>query len=551
MVQRVAVVGAGPSGLTSIKACLDEGLDPTCFESSNDIGGLWRFKEQPEPGRANIYHSVVLNSSKEMMSFSDFPSPADFPNNMHHSEVLLYLRLYTQAFKLLPHIHFQKTVVSVRQRPDFPVTGQWEIETEEKPGQRETHVFDAVIVGSGHFTNPHLPLHDFPGIERFDGKYFHSWEYRNADSLQGKRVVVIGIGNSGGDIAVDISRVAEKVYLSSRSGAWLVGRVAEGGLPCDLVGTSRFDLALAGLLPTWSAKAFETKLNRAFNHSLYGLQPQHRFFAQIPLVNDELPGRIISGRVQMRPNVKEFCDSRVVFVDGSIIDKVDVVVFATGYHYSFPFLPRDLQAKSGHRLRLYRHVFPPGMSRPTLAVVGFIHALGAINPLAEMQARWVTRVFKDLIALPTQDAMLQSIEKDTATMHQSFAISERNPLQVVYLPYMDSLAEQIGVRPNILWLLLKDVRLGLQVLLGPCTPYQFRLSGPGQWVGARETILTQWERVAQPFKTRVSPVPEPSPDHNMRLMMALSGVAALFCFCLHAKSFFCSVPPPLLAWRAL
>ncbi|CAL8394455.1 unnamed protein product [Boreogadus saida] len=488
-------------------ACLDEGLDPTCFESSNDIGGLWRFKEQPEPGRANIYHSVVLNSSKEMMSFSDFPSPADFPNNMHHSEVLLYLRLYTQAFKLLPHIHFQKTVVSVRQRPDFSVTGQWEIETEEKPGQRETHVFDAVIVGSGHFTKPHLPLHDFPGIERFDGKYFHSWEYRNADSLQGKRVVVIGIGNSGGDIAVDISRVAEK--------------------------------------------AFETKLNRTFNHSLYGLQPQHGFFAQIPLVNDELPGRIISGRVQMRPNVKEFCDSSVVFVDGSIIDKVDVVVFATGYHYSFPFLPRDLQAKSGHRLRLYRHVFPPGMSRPTLAVVGFIHALGAINPLAEMQARWATCVFKDLIALPTQDAMLQSIEKDTATMHQSFAVSERNPLQVAYLPYMDSLAEQIGVRPNILWLLLKDVRLGLQVLLGPCTPYQFRLSGPGQWVGACETILTQWERVAQPFKTRVSPVPEPSPDHKMRLMMALSGVAALFCFCLHAKSSFCSVPPPLLTWRAL
>ena len=116
---------------------------------------------------------------------------------------------------------------------------------------------------------------------------------------------------------------------------------------------------------------------------------------------------------------------------------------------------------------------------------------------------------------------------------------------------MDSLAEQIGVRPNILWLLLKDVRLGLQVLLGPCTPYQFRLTGPGQWAGARETILTQWERVVQPFKTRVSPVPKPSPDHKLRLMMAVSGVAALLCFCLHTKSSFYSVLPPLLAWRPL
>ncbi|KAJ3599792.1 hypothetical protein NHX12_033747 [Muraenolepis orangiensis] len=416
MVQRVAVVGAGPSGLTSLKACLDEGLHPTCFESSRDIGGLWRFKEEPEPGRANIYRSVIINSSKEMMSFSDFPSPADFPNNMHHSEVLLYLRLYAQAFQLLPHILFQRTVVSVRQRPDFPVTGQWEIETEGELGQRETHVFDAVIVSTGHFTQPHLPLHDFPGIEGFDGKYFHSWEYRSADGLQGKRVVVIGIGNSGGDIAVDISRVAEKVYLSSRSGAWLVSRVGEGGLPGDL--NSRLDLALGALLSPWSTRALESKLNRAFNHSLYCLQPRHGFFERIPLVNDELPSRILSGRVQMRPNVQEFIGSSVVFEDGSVLDKVDVVVFATGYNYSFPFLPPDLQAKSGHRLRLYRHIFPPGLSPPTLAVVGFISALGAINPLAEMQARWATRVFKGLTALPTQELMLQDIEKDTAAMNQ-------------------------------------------------------------------------------------------------------------------------------------
>ena len=125
----------------------------------------------------------------------------------------------------------------------------------------------------------------------------------------------------------------------------------------------------------------------------------------------------------------------------------------------------------------------------------------------------------------------------------SFAVSERNPLQVAYVPYMDSLAEQIGVRPNILWLLLKDVRLGLQVLLGPCTPYQFRLSGPGRWAGAREAILTQWERVFQPFKTRVSPVPEPSRGHALRLLMAVSGVAALLGFC--------AVLPRLLTRRPL
>ena len=129
----------------------------------------------------------------------------------------------------------------------------------------------------------------------------------------------------------------------------------------------------------------------------------------------------------------------------------------------------------------------------------------------------------------------------------SFNCSKRSPLQVGYIAYMDSLAALIGARPNILWLLLKDIRLGLQVFLGPCTPYQFRLSGPGQWAGARKTILTQWERVTQPFRTRVVPVPEaePSHGHKLRLMLAVSGGAAALigCFCLHML-------PPLPVWGA-
>ncbi|KAG7515065.1 hypothetical protein JOB18_049222 [Solea senegalensis] len=540
MVQRVAVIGAGPSGLTSVKVCLDEGLEPTCFESSHDIGGLWRFKEKPEPGRANIYESVVINTSKEMMSFSDFPPPAELPNHMHHSEVLLYLRLYVKAFKLQRHIHFQTTVLHVRQTPDYAVTGQWEVETQTGENQRETHIFDAVMVCTGHFTQPHTPLKDFPGMESFEGKCFHSWDYRSAEGMQGKRVVVIGIGNSGGDIAVDISRVAEKVYLSTRSGAWVVSRVGQGGFPCDLFGTSRMDLMISKLFPSWMNRMLEKKLNEAFDHTLYGLKPKHGFFAQIPLVNDDLPARIISGRVQIKPNVKELSGSTVVFVDGSVINKVDVVVFATGYNYGFPFLPPALQDKCGYRLHLYKHVFPPSLTHPTLAVVGFIHALGAINPLAEMQARWATRVFKGLLTLPTEETMMKEIQKDTAAMHQSFRCSERNPLQVVYIPYMDSLAEQVGVKPNILWLFLRDPRLALQVLLGPCTPYQYRLTGPGWWIGARQAILTQWDRVVQPFRSRVVPQPDQTiACSRLKMIGILSGVALLCCVC-YKKT------PPLL-----
>ncbi|XP_042336987.1 flavin-containing monooxygenase 5-like isoform X2 [Plectropomus leopardus] len=549
MVQKVAVIGAGVSGLTSIKACLDEGLEPTCFESSHDIGGLWRFKEKPEPGRANIYQAVVINSSKETMSFSDFPPPAEFPNNMHHSQVLLYIRLYAQAFHLLKHIHFETSVVSVRQTSDFVATGRWEVETKRTDGQRETHVFDAVMVCTGHYTQPHLPLSDFPGIDSFEGKYFHSWDYRNAEGLQGKRVVVIGIGNCGGDIAVDASRVAEQVYLSTRRGAWVVGRVGLGGIPVDLIGNSRMDVMIKKVFPLWISRMVEKQLDKTLDHRLYGLKPKHGFFGQIPVVNDDLPGRIISGRVQVKPNVKEFCGSSVIFVDGSIIDKVDVVVFATGYNYSFPFLPPALQAKSSYRLRLYKHVFSPALAQPTLAVVGFIHALGAVSPLAEMQARWATRVFKGLSTLPSEETMMKEIEKDSVAMHQKFVCSERNPLQVEYIPYLDSLAEQVGARPNVLWLFLKDPKLALQVLLGPFTPYQYRLTGPNQWAGARQAILTQWERVFQPFRTRVVPEPETRRSSGRSVIVVLSGVALLGCLCYNKQSL-CSFFTPLAYFRS-
>lgn len=118
-----------------------------------------------------------------------------------------------------------------------------------------------------------------------------------------------------------------------------------------------------------------------------------RFFKQIPLVNDDLPSRIISGRVVVKPNVREFRGSSVVFEDGLVVEDVDVVVFATGYNYDFPFLPSSLKAKAGFRLSLYKEIFPPSLERSTLAVIGFIHGLGSIIPLAEMQARWATRVF--------------------------------------------------------------------------------------------------------------------------------------------------------------
>ncbi|KAM6963225.1 flavin-containing monooxygenase 5-like [Aplochiton taeniatus] len=527
--QRVAVVGGGSSGLACIKTCLDEGLEPVCFESSDDIGGLWNFKESPEEGRSSIYRSLVVNTSKEMMCFSNFPMPAHYPNYMNNAQLLHYLRLYAQHFDLLRYIHFQTTVKSVRQRPDFSASGQWEVVTQNRERQEEKHVLDGVLVCSGHYTHPVSPLGEFTGHETFTGRCYHSWEYKDADAFRGKRVLVVGIGNSGGDIAVEISRSAEKTFLSTRKGAWVIGRMSSRGLPLDMMAITRVNSVLPLLLPkalvNWVA---ERAVNQKYDHTLYGLKPNHRLLDRRPLINDDLPGRILQGALVMKPNLQEFRGSALVFEDGTVEENISAVVFCTGYNGTFSFLPPSLSQGPRGEVILFKRVFPPSLELPTLAIMGLFQTKGPIMPIVEMQARWATRVIKGLNRLPSKEAMLTSIETERTKYLKSYSCPRQAATQVDYIPYLDFMAEQIGVRPSIRELLLTDPRLGLKILLGPCTPYQYRLTGPGKWVGARQAILSQWDRVAEPFRTRVVPEPESRPQIFFSpWLLTLSGIGVL------------------------
>ncbi|KAF5909731.1 dimethylaniline monooxygenase [N-oxide-forming] 5-like, partial [Clarias magur] len=416
MARRVAVIGGGSSGLTCIKCCLDEGLEPVCFESSNDIGGLWRFKENPESDRASIYQSLIINTSKEMMCFSDFPIPAHFPNYMHNSYIMEYFRMYADHFQLWSCIRLQTRVLTISQRPDFAQSGQWDIETEDKDGKREKHVFDAVLVCTGHHCHPNLPLKDFPGLNTFKGKYFHSRDYKTSDEWRNKRVVVIGIGNSGGDIAVELSRVTKQVFLSTRRGSWILNRVGINGIPGDMTLNRVFRMAQYILPFRFFCAIGEKTINQRFDHAMYGLQPKHRLFSQHPTVNDELPNRLISGTIKVKSNVSEFRGNSIVFEDGTVEDDIDLVVFATGYTFSFPFLQSHVLSVTDNKSRLYKYVFPPGLEKSTLAIIGLIQPLGAIMPISEMQARWATRVFKGVSKLPSKCSMLKDIKMNEDIM---------------------------------------------------------------------------------------------------------------------------------------
>ncbi|XP_019601297.2 flavin-containing monooxygenase 2 [Rhinolophus sinicus] len=524
MAKKVAVIGAGVSGLISLKCCVDEGLEPTCFERTKDIGGLWRFMENVEDGRASIYQSVITNTSKEMSCFSDFPMPEDFPNFLHNSKLLEYFRIFAQKFDLLKYIQFQTTVLSVKQRSDFSSSGQWEVVTETK-GEEQRAVFDAVMVCSGHHIAPHIPLESFPGIEKFKGQYFHSRQYKRPEGFEGKHILVIGLGNSASDIAVELSKKAAQVFISTRNGSWVISRVSECGYPWDVVFHTRFRSMLQNVLPRTLQKwMMERKMNQWFNHENYALEPHNRYLMKEPVVNDDLPSRILCGAIKVKSRVTELTETAAIFEDGTVEEDIDAIVFATGYTCSFPFLEDSLVKVEDNAVSLYKYVFPPQLEKPTLACIGLIQPLGSIFPTVELQARWVTRVFKGVCSLPSEKTMMADISKRNKKRIDLFGESMSQMLQTNYIEYLDELAVEIGAKPDLLSLVLKDPKLAMKLYFGPCNSYQYRLVGPGQWEGAMNAILTQKQRMLKPLKTRTV---EPSRHFPVSFLLKILGLLAV------------------------
>uniref|UniRef100_A0A8C6QW73 Dimethylaniline monooxygenase [N-oxide-forming] n=2 Tax=Nannospalax galili TaxID=1026970 RepID=A0A8C6QW73_NANGA len=528
MAKRVAVVGAGVSGLASIKCCLEEGLEPTCFERSDDLGGLWRFTEHVEEGRASLYKSVVSNSSKEMSCYSDFPFPEDYPNFVPNSLFLEYLKLYAKRFDLLKCIQFKTKVCSVTKRPDFASSGQWEVVTLHE-GKQNSAIFDAVMVCTGFLTNPHLPLDSFPGINKFKGQYFHSRQYKHPDIFKDKQVLVVGMGNSGTDIAVEASHLAKKVFLSTTGGAWVISRVFDSGYPWDMVFMTRFQNMFRNFLPTpivsW---LIAKKMNSWFNHENYGVIPEDRTQLREPVLNDELPGRIITGKVLIKPSIKEVKENSVVFNNTPKEEPIDIIVFATGYTFAFPFLDDSVVKVEDGQASLYKYIFPAHLPKPTLAVIGLIKPLGSMIPTGETQARWVVQVLKGATPLPSSSVMMAEVNERRKNKHSGFGLCYCKALQSDYVTYIDDLLTSINAKPDLWSMLLTDPRLALSIFFGPCSPYQFRLTGPGKWEGARKAILAQWDRTLKVTKTRVIQESPSLVESLLKLFSFLALLVAVF-----------------------
>ncbi|NXY51622.1 FMO4 monooxygenase, partial [Ceuthmochares aereus] len=291
------------------------------------------------------------------------------------------------------------------------------------------------------------------------------------------------------------------VFLSTRSNTWVISRVSDHGFPCDMVNTTRFNHFLDWLLPSALTNRIRfRKFNSWFNHANYGLASTKSSKFKI-IVNEELPFCLLSGTVILKPKVKEFTENSALFEDGTAEENIDVVLFATGYNFSFPFLDESVRSLIDDNRSLYKCIFLPQLEKQTLAIIGLVQLTGSVMVGSEMQARWVTGIFAGWNKLPATSKMMADVLKKKPPVSRN--PSERENLKMSFMSYMDEIASCAGVKPSVLKLLLTDPRLALAIFFGPCTPYQYRLVGRGKWSGAREAILTQWQRTLKPLRTRV------------------------------------------------
>ena len=223
--RRACIIGAGSSGITAAQVLDARGIPFDCFEMGSGVGGNWRYGN--DNGVSSAYRSLHINTSRHAMEYAAYPMPETLPDYPSHWQIADYFDDYVDHFGLRDQITFRTEVVKVA-----PAEGGGYDVTVRPLGRRAPRARGPALrprlVANGHHWDPRWPEPSFPGSDTFPGQQVHAHYYRTPDLLEGKRVVVLGIGNSATDIAVESSRVARETYLAMRRGAYIVPKFMFG-----------------------------------------------------------------------------------------------------------------------------------------------------------------------------------------------------------------------------------------------------------------------------------------------------------------------------------
>ena len=430
-VGKVAVIGAGSSGIASCQVLNARGIAFDCFEVGTEVGGNWRYLN--DNGMSAAYKSLHINTSRRSMAYATYPMPEDLPDYPNHFQIAQYFDDYVDHFGFRDRIRFRTEVTHVDRAGDEWAVSWQDLDT----GETGVGTYRAVLVANGHHWDPRWPEPAFEGQERFEGEQIHVHSYKEPDVMRGKRVLVLGIGNSATDLAVEASRSADATFLAMRRGAWIVPKFV-GSKPTDELAP-----ALLSRLPLTVQRFLlgRTVKKAAGLPTDYGLpQPDHKLAEAHPTVSSDLLPRLGHGDITVKPNIARFAGGRTVeFVDGTS-EELDLIIYCTGYKITFPFFDHDLLDAPDNRIPLYRRVVHPELDG--LYFIGLVQPLGAIMPLAEAQSEWVADLLEGKASLPERKRMREVIRREDARMAKRYVASKRHTIQVDFLPYMRAIERE-------------------------------------------------------------------------------------------------------------
>jgi cation diffusion facilitator CzcD-associated flavoprotein CzcO len=428
-----AVIGSGPHGLSSLKALRQLGLDADGYERASDLGGNWNYGAPT----SRVYESTHLISSKPFTQFPDFPMPDAFPDYPSHRHIKVYFDAYAQHFGLRERITFDAEVVKVE-----PAAGGGYLVTvrDTVSGTESTTRYSGVVVANGHNWNPKIP--EYPGLNTFTGEVLHSAQYKNAEILRGKRVLVVGAGNTGCDVAVESAQNAKQTFHSSRRAYYYNPKFALGR-PSDQVS----DLLLALKLPLPVRRFIFSTTYKAVvgDTTRFGLaKPDHKFFETHPIVNQQLTYYVGHGDLMPKPDVARFTEDTVYFNDGTSA-QVDLVIFCTGYLVTFPFLDNSLVNWVDGRPQLHAQVFVPG--RTDIFISGLVQPDSGQWTIAHWQGMAIATFLKaQRDNPPVAAAFAAKAEQDFANRFSGgthYKDSTRHYYEIAHQDYLAALQDAI------------------------------------------------------------------------------------------------------------
>lgn len=424
--KKIGVIGAGASGLCAAKYMLEAGLDVTVFEIGTKLGGLWCYMN--DSGRSSTYRTLHINTAKNVTNFSDFLFKDEVQRFPSHEDMYEYLKDYSDHFGVTERIRFKSEVKELKPLfdPAKAEEPKWEITLVDG----ETFVFDEVCVATGHLTKPiHVPMFQ----DDFKGTYLHSHDYKEPEPFVGKKICVVGIGNSAVDVASDVCVTSKRCVLVARSGVWIAPKMI-------------FGVAFTDLTDWFMKPWFPHKLRQKLVQFLIWCVHGHPEKLGLPPVKERVhatsSGTVVNdiayNRIEVKHGIDRVEGKTIHFNDGTS-DDFDVIIAATGYLIDLPFLPEGMVPHENNRIRLWQRVMSPDW--PGLNFIGMMNVVANSNLWGyEHQTRWLREFILGNAVRPSKEKMWQDIEAKDAFIAKEFKGTIRHTIEEeppMYFPELD------------------------------------------------------------------------------------------------------------------